>query len=278
MLQHLAGPSEAAGIIHLSTQVTGISIQSDHISVETPTRSIVTDAVIVTVPLGCLQRSTIMFNPPLPPRIQSAITNLGFGNLEKLLLKFERDWWTTPLSSDPPKIFSFLPPLTLPTGAPSQLLSIFSLANLPVNAQPVLVVYLAGEWSTYITSQSSTAIADLFQNHYLPCLPNYADDCTILEIYCTNWTNDPCTYGSYTHVPVGSLNGVDDLRILGEKVIGLRDGPGGLWFAGEHAGTSDLATVNGAMTSGSLAAVEVLKTLGADITQGPGKGRVDFSN
>ena len=57
------------------------------------------------------------------------------------------------------------------------------------------------------------------------------------------------------------LDGVDDLRILGEKIVGLGNGPGGLWFAGEHAGRSDLATVNGAMTSGSLAAVEVLKSL-----------------
>jgi hypothetical protein len=66
---------------------------------------------------------------------------------------------------------------------------------------------------------------------------------------------------------VGSLNGVDDLRILGEKIVGMTDAPGGLWFAGEHAGTSDLATVNGAMTSGKLAAVDVLKTFGEDIAQ-----------
>ena len=63
--------------------------------------------MILTVPLGCLQRSTITFNPPLPPRVQSAIDNLGFGNLEKLFLKFKRAWWTTHLSEDPPSYVHF---------------------------------------------------------------------------------------------------------------------------------------------------------------------------
>ena len=217
--------------------------------------------MILTVPLGCLQRSTIAFNPPLPPRVQSAIDNFGFGNLEKLFLKFRRAWWTTQLSADPPHMFTFLPPLTLPSTAPRQLLTMFSLANLPVNAQPVLVVYLAAAWSTYLSSQSSNEIVDLFESHYLPCLPNYTSECAILDVFRTNWTSDPFTYGSYTHVPVGSLMVWMTSGSWREKVVGLRNGPGGLWFAGEHAGTSDLATVNGAMTSGSLAAVEVLKSL-----------------
>ena len=53
-----------------------------------------------------------------------------------------------------------------------------------------------------------------------------------------------------------------DLRILGEKIFDLENGTGGLWLAGEHAGTADVGTVNGAMTSGTLAAVEVLKAFG----------------
>jgi Flavin containing amine oxidoreductase len=183
--------------------------------------------------------------------------------------KFETAWWTTPVSSEPPEMFTFLPPVTLPSDAPCQLLSMFSLASLPVNAQPVLAVYLAGEWSTYLMSQTPKEIVHIFEVHYLPCLPNYTDRCTVLEVYCTNWTNDPFSYGSYTHIPVGSLDGVNDLHILGEQIVGLSNGKGGLWFAGEHAGTSDLATVNGAMTSGSLAATEILKSFGEVITPVP---------
>ena len=187
---------------------------------------------------------------------------MGFGNLEKVFLKFKRAWWLTESSVEPPEMYTFLPPLTLPSTAPKQLLTMFSLASLPVHAQPILAVYLAGSWSKYLVNQSLNAIADLFQTHYLPSLPNYSPDCLIVDVACTNWSNDPYAYGSYTHVPVGSLDGVGDLRVLGKKIVGLSEGKGGLWFAGEHAGTADMGTVNGAMTSGSLAAIDVLKTFG----------------
>jgi len=42
---------------------------------------------------------------------------------------------------------------------------------------------------------------------------------------------------------------------------------GGLWFAGEHAGRWDLATVNGAMTSGTMAALDVWKALEKEYTE-----------
>lgn len=261
-LTHLALPAKAAGILHLSTVVTHISLRSDHMLVTTINADYRADVVIVTVPLGCLQRATIKFQPPLPSRVQSAISNLGFGNLEKLFLKFEVAWWVTDASSDGPEIFTFLPPKSLPRDVPSQLITMFSLASIPVHAQPVLVVYTADAWSSFLARQTVMAIADLFQTHYLPLLPNYSGGCVIQDVRCTNWTNDRFTYGSYTHVPVGSKNGLDDLFVLGERIVGIGQGKGGLWFAGEHAGTADLATVNGAMSSGSSAASQVLQALG----------------
>src|SRR5271156_1522057 len=123
----LALPAATAGIIQLSAPVSKIAIETDHIAVTTDTAGFRADAVILTIPLGCLQRNTIDFRPPLPPRIQSAIQNLGFGNLEKLFLRFERAWWLTEPVSDPPEISVFLPPTTLPQQAPQQLLTMFSL-------------------------------------------------------------------------------------------------------------------------------------------------------
>ena len=114
-------------------------------------------------------------------------------------------------------------------------------------------------------------IADLFQTHYLPLLPNYTPDCVIQDVFWTDWTNDPFSFGSYTHIPVGSENGIDDLTVLGDKIAHLSHGDGGLWFAGEHAGTADLATVNGAMSSGSSAAIQVLRAL----QKGPRSEKVD---
>lgn len=141
----------------------------------------------------------------------------------------------------------------------------FSLASLPINAQPVLVAYLAGEWSSYLASQSLMEIKDLFQSSFIPCLPNYSPECAIVDVLCTNWSDDFYAYGSYTHIPVGSLDGLEDLRVLGERIYTVNRGTGGLWLAGEHAGTADVGTVNGAMTSGAFAATDVLKAFGERI-------------
>ncbi len=42
------------------------------------------EAVLVTVPLGVLKESVIIFDPPLTEEKQSAIDRLGFGNLNKV--------------------------------------------------------------------------------------------------------------------------------------------------------------------------------------------------
>src|SRR5271167_3015305 len=102
ILEYLAAPSKSAGILQLSTPVHRVSISSDQIFVGTKTGEYLADAVILTVPLGCLKRSTIQFSPPLPRRIQSAIQNLGYGNLEKLFLRFERPWWIASPEQNPP--------------------------------------------------------------------------------------------------------------------------------------------------------------------------------
>jgi hypothetical protein len=49
------------------------------------------DAVVVTLPLGVLKAGMVRFDPPLPPRKQSAIDRLGFGALNKVLLLFPQD-------------------------------------------------------------------------------------------------------------------------------------------------------------------------------------------
>lgn len=52
------------------------------------------DAVLVTVPLGVLKAGTIVFDPPLPPWKASAISKLGFGNLNKVPL-IRNDKWVS---------------------------------------------------------------------------------------------------------------------------------------------------------------------------------------
>jgi monoamine oxidase len=51
--------------------------------------------VIITVPLGVLQTNSIEFNPPLPFAHRGAIGALGMGLQEKLVLRFDKPFWST---------------------------------------------------------------------------------------------------------------------------------------------------------------------------------------
>jgi monoamine oxidase len=52
------------------------------------------DRVIVTVPLGVLKASSLVFDPPLPATKQDAINALGMGVLDKFWFRFEEQFWT----------------------------------------------------------------------------------------------------------------------------------------------------------------------------------------
>ncbi len=51
------------------------------------------DFAVLTVPIGVLQRGSIRFTPPLPPRTREGIDGLGLGLLDKLWLAFDEPFW-----------------------------------------------------------------------------------------------------------------------------------------------------------------------------------------
>lgn len=229
------------------------------------------DSVIVTIPLGCLKRDTIRFNPPLPRRVQSAISNLGYGVFEKLFIRFSEPWWlsfeeTGSIGID---FYRFICPLSMSKEIPKGNLNFFSLARIH-KPEPVLGVFIALELAKYLISISKGELRSILQTYYIPHLPNYdakSPVCQILEVDCTSWSRDELSgFGSFTHIPVGSETGNQDMKILSEKIIDAGDG--GIWFAGEHASDTELvnglyyttmATVTGAYKSGERAGNCVLR-------------------
>jgi len=94
VLAHLAQIGEYVKLC-LNTKVTGISehkgdTATDRVHVDTWNAqkeehvSHAFDEVIVTAPLGCLKKRKILFNPPLPERMDQAIDALGYGCLDKV--------------------------------------------------------------------------------------------------------------------------------------------------------------------------------------------------
>lgn len=216
------------------------------------------DAVLCTLPLGVLKQSTalasqsfpntVQFVPPLPDWKVAAIQRLGFGNLNKVVLCFERIFW------DPSaNLFGHVGSTTASRG------ELFLFWNL--YRAPVLLALVAGEAAAIMENVSDDVIVGrciavlkgIFGNSAVP-QPK--------ETVVTRWRADPWARGSYSFVAVGSSG--SDYDILSTPVIPPNpDSPSQpqqpqqppqglprLYFAGEHTIRNYPATVHGAFLSG----------------------------
>ncbi|PSN46770.1 Lysine-specific histone demethylase 1A [Blattella germanica] len=221
------------------------------------------DAVLCTLPLGVLKQSTVannqgipntvQFNPPLPDWKVDAIQRLGFGNLNKVVLCFERSFW------DPnSNLFGHVGSTTASRG------ELFLFWNL--YRAPVLLALVAGEAAAIMENVSDDVIVGrcimvlkgIFGNSVVP-QPK--------ETVVTRWRADPWARGSYSFVAVGSSG--SDYDILASPVLPpLAVGQSTttiprLYFAvlcgrlsylcfviGEHTIRNYPATVHGAFLSG----------------------------
>jgi polyamine oxidase len=89
LAQHLA-----RGLtIRLGNEVSRVTYDDTGVRLETSQGVVEADRAIVTVPLGVLKAGTIAFDPPLPEEKRLAIEGLGFGLLDKVVLKFDQPFW-----------------------------------------------------------------------------------------------------------------------------------------------------------------------------------------
>ena len=80
--------------IELEKKVVSIDYSGDSIYIECADGSIyVCDEVIASFPLGVLKAESVEFIPALPASYQAAIDRLGFGNMEKVVISFEENFW-----------------------------------------------------------------------------------------------------------------------------------------------------------------------------------------
>ena len=183
--------------------------------------------VVVTIPLGVLQKSAISFSPPLSKTKTRALDGLGMGNLHKTYLEFAHDFWddsqTIDILRGATKWREFIN-LTAETG------------------KPILLALHAGEAASNMRQMSNDQIAN---EAFSVLRTAYSGAMKPLRATTTAWEDDPYAYGSYSFVKVGgSLEMYDDLS----------NPEGRVYFAGEHTNSSYPATVHGAYLSGVRAA------------------------
>ena len=214
--------------VELDTVVTRIVHDVFEARVETNRGVFTADRVIVAVPLGVLKADAIVFDPPLPELKRRAVERLGFGLLDKVVLRFDESFWP-----EDPDTF----------GLVGRDRPVSDLINGERFAEVPLLVGLRGGSNALVRE-------------------GHSDEQTIDEVtsalgapnpvgaLVTRWAADPFARGSYSFLGVGSSP--DDQRALAEPV-GDR-----LGFAGEATHVEFFATVHGAYLSGLREAERIL--------------------
>nr|CAD7464250.1 unnamed protein product [Timema tahoe] len=209
------------------------------------------DAILVTLPLGVLKQAidssnqnvinTIQFVPALPEWKVSAIQRLGFGNLNKVVLCFDRVFWESQNH-----LFGHVGSTTASRG------ELFLFWNL--YRAPVLLALVAGDAAAIMENVSDDVIVGrciavlkgIFGANMVP---------NPRETVVTRWSADSWSRGAYSYMAVGSSGSDYDSLAApvapnsGDQSTESSATPR-VFFAGEHTIKNYPATVHGAFLSG----------------------------
>lgn len=191
-------------------------------------RVFVADAAIIAVPLGVLKANTIKFEPWLPKWKEVAISDLGFGNENKIALYFDKICW--------PNV-DFLGVV-----APTSYGCSYFLNLHKATGHRVLVYMPAGQLANDIERMSDEAATSFAVLQLKRILPHASEP---IKSLVSHWGTDPSSLGSYSYDTVGKPHDLYEcLRIPIDN----------LFFAGEATSMSYPGTVHGAFSTGIMAA------------------------
>jgi monoamine oxidase len=198
--------------------------------------------VILTVPLGVLQNSSIQFTPE-PVDSFAAARRLAFGQVFRATLRFrEAVWEHNPDLADAGFLLSDRP--VFPTWW----------TTLAVRA-PIVTGWSSGPRADPLLGQPRETILSHALESLASVIGASAGELSVLleSFHFHDWYADPYACGAYSYVPVNALSARECLA---------RPVEGTLYFSGEAAERNGhSATVHGAIASGLRAACQVLDNL-----------------
>jgi len=240
LLIFLESECRAHGVeIHLNTHIQKIETNGTTVKAHDDKSTAYEGAkAIVTVPLPIL--SDITFVPPIPEKLYAA-SQMGFGGVIKILLRFKDQWWTNTLGKDFSKMdFMF---------SDGEIRTWWTQYPLPY---PVLTGWIAGPHAEKLKDRSDDdildiAIASLATIFKVPVDILYQN---LVRPMIANWSADPYTKGAYSYATTAS-------RAARAEI--LKPVFGTIFFAGEalYEG-KETATVEGALASGLSTAQKIL--------------------
>lgn len=207
--------------------------------------------VVVTLPLGVLKSGAVEFAPTLPEWKSSAISNLGYGLLNKVVLIFEEQFW----ESDIDLLGSVPPKREHDSNHDSRARGRFYMfwnCTSHASGRPVLIALMTGEAALACEQESpETLLAEALS--ILQAIYGEAKVLAPVDTIVTRWGQDPFSLGSYSYIgPHGSGSDYDALaRPIDDT----------WFFAGEATCRTHPSTVHGAYLSGLAAAKEVIDSI-----------------
>ena len=225
----------ASGLdVRLDHVVESIDWRQPTVVVHTNFGPISCERLVITLPLGVLKAGSVAFTPALPAAATDAISELGFGRVHKIALRFPSTFW------DPAA--EFIGSIGAGRADNLEILNI-----VPSHGVSGLLCWAVGEQAAALENQDdATAVAQMMAR--LRTIFG-ADIPAPTGVLRSTWNNSPFTRGSYSYWVVGS--NPEAQRAL------VRDPGGRLFFAGEHTSSRYPQTVHGAWLSGIAAAQRV---------------------
>ncbi|CAO2812851.1 unnamed protein product [Amaranthus hypochondriacus] len=188
----------------------------------------VADAAVIAVPLGVLKADVIKFEPKLPEWKADAISNLGVGIENKIILHFEKVFWPS---------VEFLGVVAETSYGCSYFLNLHK-----ATGHRVLVYMPAGKLAKDIEKMSDEAAVAFAFKQLKTILPDASPP---IQYLVSHWGSDINSLGSYSYDTVGKPHDLyERLRVPVDN----------LFFAGEATSSSYPGSVHGAYSTGLQAA------------------------
>jgi monoamine oxidase len=197
--------------------------------------------VIVTVPLGVLKSLAIQFTPALPTTKQTAISKLGMGLMNKVVLL-----WSSSTTLPWPDSIEWVERIQ-PLSKKGRWEEFYNPTNLN-GGRKMIIAWTVGREAQRVQNltdveaknEALTSLREVFGNSSVP---------EPIQYLVTRWGTDPYSLGSYSYQAVGST---PQHRVnLAQNINNV------VFFAGEATHSLYPSTTHGALMSGNTAATTV---------------------
>ena len=210
----------------------------------------VAESCIVTIPLGVLQKGDVSFIPPLPPWKHDVIHNIGFGLVNKVVLRFDSPFWVDDATNNGDEDNSDCDgPDHIGRVSSEHGVFYMFLSLLRCIGAPILVAITSGRFAEHIEKLSDEEVVGMALSALRYLFPK-KEIGTLLSHSVTRWKTDKYARGSYSYAKVGTTP--QDYGRMADPI-------GTLCFAGEATHRNHPATAHGAFMSGIREAARLIE-------------------